>query len=421
MSRGFAIILIFFSGLCTGQEINSIQFSGLKKTKKEYLLQFLQSKIGSMLDSSRLVIDGQTLTNLEMFSNVDVLVKKNGLGVQVVFECEELFTLLPIFSFGGIEENFWIQAGASEANLHGQGNKVLAYYQYYDRSSVVTHLTFDRIHQSLWGLNINLVKWSTVEPLYFSSPSLESEEVRVDYQYDNYTFGTYGIYHLNVRDKIELGGAYFTEYYSKIGAGEITAAPSEVTTRKVLGKVIYFRDRINYHYFYLDGAHIQWSMETVQSMDGDPAFYISFVDLKHFVRYGNKGNFASRLRLGLSTNEESPFAPFVLDSFLNIRGAGNRVDRGTGTIVLNFEYRYAVLDEDRYAIQVVGFSDTGSWRNPGGDFSDFKDSDNFVLFGGAGIRLIHKKFYNAIFRIDYGFNLQDTEISGFVLGIGQYF
>jgi hypothetical protein len=51
------------------------------------------------------------------------------------------------------------------------------------------------------------------------------------------------------------------------------------------------------------------------------------------------------LRLGLSTNNESPFAPFSLDNNINLRGVGNAVDRGTGSIVFNTEYRYTLVDK----------------------------------------------------------------------------
>ena len=125
--------------------------------------------------------------------------------------------------------------------------------------------------------------------------------------------------------------------------------------------------------------------------------------------------------MGLSSNHESPFAPFVLDSYLNIRGIGNRVDRGTGALILNMEYRHSLLEKERIAIQGVVFSDTGSWRNPGGNLDDFSNPDNFVLFAGGGLRFIHKKIYNAILRVDYGFNLQERQVNGFVLGVGQYF
>jgi hypothetical protein len=270
-------------------------------------------------------------------------------------------------------------------------------------------------------VNVNLIKWSTIEPLFFDESVGESSNtIRVDYEYDNYTIGSTGVYHMNFNDRIEFGGAYFTEHYQKIG-GETTDAPTAVDTRKLLGKVIYYWDRINYHFYYLDGGHIQWNNETVYSLDGDPTFFISFIDFRNYLRINQRGNFAARLRLGLSSNQDSPFAPFVLDSYVNIRGVGNRVDRGTGAIILNVEHRQTIYDQKDLAAQFVVFSDMGSWRNPGGNFNDFSDPENFVLFAGGGIRLIHKKIYNAILRIDYGADLQDVSRSGFVLGIGQYF
>ena len=189
----------------------------------------------------------------------------------------------------------------------------------------------------------------------------------------------------------------------------------------MLGKLTFVWNRVNYHFHHLSGLHNQLNIQTVQSISNDPAFYIAFNDTKKFWRSGTKGNFAARLRLGLSSYEESPFAPFVLDSYLNIRGVGNRVDRGTGAIILNAEYRHTFYDKKQATVQGVLFSDSGSWRNPGGGFDDFSRQDNIVWFAGGGLRFIHKKIYNAIFRIDYGLNVQDSSYSGFVLGIGQYF
>ena len=410
---GFLILFIIsFSSL--SQEIGKISFKGITKTKEAYLRQFLTITEGEALDSARLLATKQRLANLEMFSDVNYEVEASERGYDVVFNCQELYTLLPIFSFGGIEENFWIQIGASEVNLGGRGNKLTTYYQYYDRSSFAAHLVFDRIKQSNWGINLNFIKWSTLEPLFFENQTLE-------YQYDNYTFGVNAIRHFNFKNRVEFGGAFFTEDYTKNTPGSFEGIPERVSTKKILGKAIFVSNHIDYHFFYLDGWHNQLNIETVQSLDGDPSFYIVFNDIRKYWRNGPKGNFATRLRLGLSTNEESPFAPFVLDSYLNIRGVGNRVDRGTGAIILNAEYRHTFVDRRKIAIQGVLFSDSGSWRNPGGNFSDFSNDENFVLFAGGGLRFIHKKIYNAIFRVDYGFNLQEETIHGFVLGIGQYF
>lgn len=408
------ICCLFVTIQCYSQEVVAVHYEGLKKTKATYIDQFITFLEGDELDSAQLQITRQQLVNLEMFSDVQFTVNQEGSGVAVTYLFQELFTLLPIFSFGGIEENFWIQVGASEVNLGGKGNKLTTYYQYYDRSSFAAHLTFDRIKQSPWGVNVNLIKWSTLEPLFFANQTVE-------YEYDNYTIGADVIRHFNFRDRIEIGGAFFTEDYRKFTNGSFEGAPEKVNKNKLLGKATFVWNRINYFFFYQDGWHNQLNIQTVQSLDSDPAFYIVFNDLKSFWQSGEKGNFAARLRLGLSTNEESPFAPFVLDSYLNIRGVGNRVDRGTGAIILNAEYRHSFVDKEKLAIQGVLFSDSGSWRNPGGDFSDFSQSKNLVLFAGGGLRFIHKKIYNAILRVDYGVNLQEPGISGFVLGIGQYF
>ena len=121
--------------------------------------------------------------------------------------------------------------------------------------------------------------------------------------------------------------------------------------------------------------------------------------------------------------ENSPFAPFVLDSQVNIRGSGNRIDRGTAQLILNLEYRHTVwMDRrERFAAQVVGFSDLGTWRNPGGELSDLVASENIRHFVGAGLRVLSLKAYNAALRVDYGVDVRNTKQRGVVLGFGQYF
>ena len=152
-----------------------------------------------------------------------------------------------------------------------------------------------------------------------------------------------------------------------------------------------------------------------------PDFLIWWNDFQYFLKVGQKGNWANRLRLGLATNDDSPFAPFSVDNNLNVRGVGNTIDRGTGVIVLNTEYRYTFLDKPWFAIQGNAFIDAGSWRNPGGDLGDFGDDQNLRVYPGIGMRFIHKKIFNATFRVDYGYGITPSATSGLVFGIGQYF
>jgi mannose-6-phosphate isomerase-like protein (cupin superfamily) len=152
-----------------------------------------------------------------------------------------------------------------------------------------------------------------------------------------------------------------------------------------------------------------------------PDFFIGWNDFFYFKRIGKNGNWANRLRLGLSTNDETPFAPFSVDNNLNIRGVGNTIDRGTGVIVVNTEYRHTLYEKNWFVLQGNAFIDAGTWRNPGGDFGDFSKDDNIKVYPGLGLRFIHKKIYNAIFRIDYGVGVTPNSSKGFVFGIGQYF
>ncbi|WP_320241133.1 hypothetical protein [Tenacibaculum sp. 1B UA] len=150
-------------------------------------------------------------------------------------------------------------------------------------------------------------------------------------------------------------------------------------------------------------------------------FLIFLNDFFYFKRLGKKGNWANRLRVGLSSNDDTPFAPFALDNNLNLRGVGILVDRGTGSIVCNTEYRHTLYEKKWFVIQSNVFVDAGTWRNPGGSFDDFINSDNMKVYSGIGLRFINKKIFNAIFRIDYGHGLTKNASKGFVFGIGQYF
>ena len=136
-------------------------------------------------------------------------------------------------------------------------------------------------------------------------------------------------------------------------------------------------------------------------------------------------NFAIRIRAGISTNNDSPFAPFVADSHVNLRGVGNRIDRGTAQVVVNAEYRRTIHFKERtkrkWTVQLVGFVDMGTWRDPGGQLSDIFNPDQFRQFVGGGFRIINNKVVGAVLRVDYGIDVFNPDQRGLVIGLGQYF
>jgi len=195
-----------------------------------------------------------------------------------------------------------------------------------------------------------------------------------------------------------------------------------LNVNKWLFKTVYTYDDLNYFYQYINGFKSQlYAQYVVSENEYQEDFIIFWNDFFYYRRIGQKGNWANRLRIGLSTNTESPFAPFALDNNINLRGVGILVDRGTGSIVWNTEYRHTLYENNWFVLQSNIFGDFGTWRTPGGSLKDFVKSENVRVYSGVGLRFINKKIFNAVFRIDYGHGLTKNGTKGFVFGIGQYF
>ena len=317
----------------------------------------------------------------------------------------------------GIRDNFWFQLGFTEANLRGRGHQLTAFYQNIDRrhnGNLYYRIPF--IGGSPWGASLNLRGFASVEPIYF-------DESPVFYDYNNNSAGASVFYQIKSNHFVEFGTTYFREDFAKNERheGEVTPGPSEISEPKLLFKAIHSTNEINHHYFYQDGFSNQINIESVYNLNPNNWFHLVFSDTRYLKRIGKWGNLGFRLRLGISTNNNNPFAPFVLDSYVNIRGSGNRIDRGTAAVVLNAEYRQTFYEGNLFAGQIVVFSDSGTWRNPGGTLNDLTDSENFRHFVGGGIRLIYKKAYNAMLRVDYGVDIYNVNQRGWVIGVGQYF
>ncbi len=423
-TKGSLFILIFIFTILAGKKtvaqhlISNIEINPLKRTQQDYLFRFIDSKVGEPLDLEKLDKDLQQLKNLNSIVNgIYTLDTINQQQVHVKFDLQEGLTLFPLINFGGVKGNFWFQLGVNDDNWRGRGQKLTTFYQNNDkRHNFNIYYKIPQFKRSRWGGSVSAFRWASVEPLYFS------DEV-VFYDYDNVSLGLTSIYRLNRTKALEFGGTYFIETYSKNERheGTQTSGPNSLRQPKFLTKVIYQTSKIKYHYYFLDGFDNNLSLQGVYNFYDQSWFHILLNDSRYFKRFNKKGNFATRLRIGLATNKNSPFAPFVLDSYVNIRGSGNRIERGTAALVFNAEYRHTVFENKRFASQLVVFSDTGTWRDPGGELDDLVDEDSLQLFVGGGLRVIYKEAYNLIFRVDYGIDAVDLERRGLVLGIGQYF
>ncbi|MEO1262246.1 MAG: hypothetical protein AAFZ15_25795 [Bacteroidota bacterium] len=423
--KQLAFILIFFllnafafsQGTQKEPRIEKITFEGLKRTKTSYLLSFINTLPGTVPVDSIIQRDVQTLKNMVGIGDARYQLDTVDGQFQLTFFVDELRTLLPIVNFGGIRDNFWFQLGFADDNWAGRGQFLTAFYQNNDsRHNGQIYYRVPYFKNTQWGFSASLTRWASREPLFFP-------EGTVNYDYDFNSVALTVIRHFGIHRGLEIGGNYFVEKYTKSASQflENPPGPDGLRQPKFLSKFEYSENFLNYHFFYLSGLSWRVNLQNVFNTLDNTWFNSLQFQGRQFTRIGAKGNLAMRLRLAISTNNDTPFAPFVLDSHVNIRGVGNRIDRGTAQVVLNAEYRHTIFDTNKWAAQSVVFSDSGTWRKPGGELSDLLDSEQFRQFIGGGFRVIYKKYYGAVFRVDYGVDIFNKKQRGVVLGLGQYF
>lgn len=415
MVRLFLLLIIQLPFWVNGQTIRHIYIDGLTRTSPEFLEQILYTKGGQIYDSTQLNQDVQFLRNLPLYSGISYQVDISNDSVDIRLNLQENFTILPSLGVGLIESAPFIQLGVNDYNFLGRMTQLSVNYTWYDRHSfqIFYHNRF--IGQGNFGITGNLEKRSTLEPLYFADTS-------ADYQTDKYIAEILPGYNINHFIYAQAGVALLQENYTTEDISTIdgTGLPSKLDTLKWLFKGVVTVDKRFYQSQYVGGWSSQLFIEGLPKGNEPMPFMKLFSETKWY-GYKNKWNYAGRWRMGVSTNLSTPFPPFVVDSYINLRGSGNRIARGSAELTLNQELRYTIYEWRHSAIQGVAFIDAGTWRPAGGEWPELLDTDYMLAFGGLGGRLYLQKFYNLFLRADYGINPIDPVQRGLVMGIGQYF
>ena len=417
--------LLFFLAFCYScagyaqqSVVADIKVQGQKRLKASFVRIISDVKKGTVLDSAKMDMDIIRLKRLPAVAHAYYQVfPAEGIDqYNVFYNIEENFTLIPNLSvYTTNNDEFAFRVGLYEFNTLGRNIAFGGFYQRDVFDSYGINLRAPFLFNNKIGLALNFQSLTTQEPVFLEAGT-------ADYEYNNTSFEILGLYSFNFRHRVELGLSLFNEDYEYLFGVTSDGVPQSFNVDKSLFKGIYEYNGLDYYFQYIDGFKSTFNLQYVVANDVTlPDFTIWWNDFQYFTRVGERGNWASRLRIGLATNADSPFAPFSVDNNLNVRGVGNTIDRGTGVIVLNTEYRHTFMDKDWFVLQGNAFIDGGSWRNPGGDFGDFGDDQNLRVYPGLGLRFIHKKIFNATFRIDYGVGITPDSTSGLVFGIGQYF
>lgn len=403
--------VLFFSTLLPAQNVHTV--GELAGTRVQYLYERAPG-LRTATDSTTLWQTRQTLINLPVVADATFTRRVSGRDTLIDWQIEEARTLFPLLSFGGLRDNLFFLLGAKDINWRGRGNTLEGFYQNIDgEHNFRLALDNPHLYGSPWGYFVELQRYAAREPLYFPAT--------VNYQYVNLSAGIGASFTPRNGRVYRIGVNVFREDYTRLD--EIELGPPALSQLKFLLKLSRDDDHRDYFGERQAGFYNSTILQSVLTGGQATPFFIGWHDLRYYLLTGRRGNFAARLRAGLSTNDATPFAPFVLDSQFNIRGIGNRIDRGTAQVVLNIEYRHSLIRDrrNRFVVQGVLFSDLGSWRSPGGELSDLVDTDSFKHFVGGGLRLASPKVSSAVLRVDYGVDVAGADQRGIVVGFGQFF
>ena len=415
----FFLILMLYGFFSFSQEkiIVDIKVKGTTRTKVLEIKKIIETKVNTKIDSVLLLNDMVRLKRLPAISHAYFQVFHSHENKYNVFiNVEENFTIIPEFNlWTTTNKKTAYKIGLYEYNFLGRNIALGGFYQNNGFNSYGINFRAPTLFSSKWGIALNHQNWISEEPLYF-------EDKTANYKYQNTSYEVLGLYQIDFKNNLQFGVNYFKEKYDYLTGDTAPNIPLKLNVNKWLFKSIYTYDVLDYYYQYISGFKNQlYGQYVISENEYQDDFLIFWNDLFYYKRIGKKGNWANRLRVGLSSNIKSPFAPFALDNNGNLRGGGILVDRGTGSIVWNSEYRHTLYENNWLVLQGNVFNDFGTWRTPGGSLNDFLKSDNVRIYSGVGLRFINKKIFNAVFRIDYGYGLTKNASKGFVFGIGQYF
>lgn len=419
MMRALLPVLWMFASLVQAQpNLVHIEYQGCNKTHPSYFPNFVMSKVGEPVDTLQLAQDVKNLWNTNLYADVYYELFDTLGGTAARFVLREKWTSYPAGNGGIIDENFWMELGWRDNHLLGRGIRAMLLAKYYDRFAVRGFFQAPYWFGKGFGMESNWEIGRTIEPL-----GNLSDEV-LDFNQDRVFVNMLASFALKPSNLLYFGVEYHRLAYMLRYDEELLApdAFSEVQTQYLLVARHHTRYHLNIFEQYVTG----WSNEVLlkTAFVPDPAsqrLYPFFQnETKLFFRPWKSGNVGTRLRAGIAENDASVFAQFIQDSFLNVRGIGNKPYRGTAELTWNVELRQTIYDRRWVALQSVAFFDYSAIRPPAGDFNSMFTAQHSHAYAGLGGRIFFKNVFDFIMRLDVGLSLQDGS-GGFVMGLGQYF
>ena len=415
--RSFFFVLVFLLINChvEGQTIESIQFTGLKKTKEKYLLKILNTEAGETYNPEQLEKEMNFLKRMPGINQASYrMISTDSIGTLII-DIEESISVLPDTDLRHADGLLTFRLGVQEFNFLGRGIQLKPAFQYNGKPSYYLNGEIPYAVGNI-GFSTNLYSITSDEPFYLDN----GYSLTYEFKQKLAEFGTN--WRPDFSNKLELAIGYIDESFRYVGMQQEFIMPPELLAyEKYLIRLNHQFDKRKWNYFRVSGLFTDTKLLRIHDWENDIVYFEFSSRLSYFRELGRQWNIGSRVQFGLATNNDSPISPFVYDSHQNIRGIGDRSYRGTGVLVWNLEARRTLFENQHFGFQAVVFSDLGNIRMPGESFKLVMNDETNRWHVGVGLRFIYKKAFNSVIRLDYGYGLDAQEGRGLVLGLGQYF
>ena len=286
--------------------IENINFSGNWKTKESVLLKFLglnPKKTYSMNQISSRVNFLQSLSGI--YKSAFALSKETG-GYTLNITIEEQRTLLPIVNFGIQKSNQWGQIGLVDLNLFGSGDELLVYYQNNQgKHSGEVFYKKNRIAGKPINLSTNFLRWSSREPVKFENNGT------FDYEFTLNQISLGAQYLYSNRLVFSAGIAGLKESYQSYS--DDVPGPTALDLRKALTKWQVNFSNLKYDGIYKENFLASLTVQNIYTVEFDQFFNVLQANIRYYKRIKKETELAAQVNVGISSNYDSPFAPFVID------------------------------------------------------------------------------------------------------------
>ena len=429
---------------CRVVRIDAVIIEGLGRTQRYVVMRELLFEEGDYASMSQIKESITRLLNLGLFREVDwQLISKKAELVDgqppeqnpkrparvLKIRVDERWTLLPFFTLvqgGGLTQ---FATGGSDINLFG---RYLTAGVQYDRlglnetflqpggaaNSFVVWFQDPRFLNSRTSAGIDLWRITRLRSIYEPDGTLEGgfslerriAILRFQREFKRWLYGG-----LNF-EWIDDGFSYdfIPEATREIQQDNFGGLPSGGRAITARGNMRF--GRVNRDDFYYDGWSLtQWFGHTDKLWGSDFRFSQLESILVAYKKIPFRGNLAARVRLGFTNTEQIQYL-YYMGGLNRVRGYRDSQFRGNSYWAVNAEYRVAPIASRWFALQMVGFVDSGATAD---SLNPFIELDAASV--GGGVRIISPKIYGFVARFDYAYPIINGAGGALSFGAQQFF